>query len=149
MNCTDEPLACSAAAVRASSGVSFWQGMHHEAKKLSTTGRCRSAPRASSLTGGPPVTEGMEKPGAWSPAPTTGPDPDPEFEEVPRPTNRNTARATAMTQPMSNARSFRGPAGGGVGAEAGVGTSGGPEPSAGGAGISSVSVPGGAMVSAW
>ncbi len=56
-----------------------------------------------------------------------------------------------MTQPMIRARSLRGPAGGGFGAEAGVGVGvgGAPEPPAGGAGISSVSVPGGVMVSAW
>ena len=38
MNWMVEPVACSAWAVRANSGVSCRQGTHHEAKKLSTTG---------------------------------------------------------------------------------------------------------------
>ncbi len=37
-NWSTEPLACSAWAVEAISGVSFRHGTHHEAKKLRTTG---------------------------------------------------------------------------------------------------------------
>src|SRR5664280_3849597 len=72
-NWITEPLACSALAVEASSGVSLRQGMHHEAKKLSTTGWWRRTPRASSSTGVPPTTEGRVKLGAVDPTGTTPP----------------------------------------------------------------------------
>src|SRR5664280_2615351 len=88
-NWTVEPLACSALAVWARRGVSFWQGVHHEAKKLSTTGRLRSLPSASRLTGAPPRRAGMVKSGATLPTPTTGPELESGFEPVPSTRNKN------------------------------------------------------------
>src|SRR6202790_2790963 len=131
MNCTVDPLACSPAAARASSGVSFWHGPHHEAKKLSTTGWWLWRPSADRLTGVPPVSDGRVNAGATSPTATTGPELGPVPDLVPRPTKRTTARAAAITQPMIRERSRRGPVGDGVGAAAGG--AGGPPPSAGGA----------------
>ena len=106
-------LARSASAVLARRGVSFWQGVHHEAKKLSTTGWWTLAPRASRSTGTPPVSDGRVKPGARLPIGTMAPgsdeDPEPvELDRVPKPKKRKMARPMAMTVPMARARPRRG-----------------------------------------
>src|ERR1019366_3031921 len=123
-NWTVEPLACSAFAVWARRGVSFWQGVHHEAKKLSTTGRLRSLPSASRLTGAPPRSAGRVKSGATLPTPTTGPELESGFEPVPSTKKRKAARAAAMITPMARERRRLGglrTAAGGVGGDSGGG----------------------------
>ena len=109
-NWTIEPLACSAAAVGASSGVSCWQGTHHEAKKLRTTGWWRCTPEGVEVApAGPPATDGRVKSGRWSRPGTDAAGPACRLLDVVRdPTNRTTASATAMTTPMRKARRRRG-----------------------------------------
>ena len=79
-NWSTDPLACSAWAVAASSGVSFWHGTHHEAKKLRTTGWWRSTPSASRSTGAPPTHRGQDEVGGRRPDRHHPAGPDPAFE---------------------------------------------------------------------
>ncbi len=148
MNCTGERFGLlGRRPSRASRGVSFWHGPHHEAKKLRTTGRWAAWPRAWRLTGVPPVSDGSEKPGAWLPTPTTAPHPDPDPDEDPSPMKRKTASAEAITHPSKRARSLRaGRAEAVVGA---AGDAGGAGSSAGAASGASVSAPDTDTVSAW
>src|SRR3984957_276148 len=119
MNWIFEPLVRSASAVRANKGVSWRQGPHHEAKKLSTTGWWRDRPRESRLTLAPLVRDGSVKSGAVLPIPTTGPEFGPDSECGRRPTKRAAASTAAMPEPMRNERSRRGPGPGRDGGAAG------------------------------